>query len=247
MRRLPVPELSEGGGTVRVEGAARHYGRVLRLERGTSVVLFDGRGNEAQAVLREWDEHALVFDAKPRARAVDADLRITLVQALVTSDKVDAIVRATTEVGVAAIHWVVAERSIAKLEASKRAAKLERWARIATEAARQCGRADVPVVDVCASWTEAFEAEDGQRYVASPRALSERPLERGDVGKRAVVAVGPEGGFSDAEAKEFDALGAALLVLPTNVLRVETAAPVTVALLRAAASAWWPLANEGRS
>lgn len=137
------------------------------------------------------------------------------------------LVEKTVEAGVARIFPIAADRSVRKETGEN---SLRRWRRSAVEAAKQCGRADVPEVAEPMELSEAaLRAGDGVRIVATPGASARIPdLAAG--ASRVIVFVGPEGGFAPGEQAEIERLGARPCDLGPLVLRVETAAVVAVHL-----------------
>ncbi len=229
-RRLHHAPLSETGGELDLSDAAHRHARVLRLGVGDPLVLFDGSGREADARITALDP-VLRCSVEP-ARDVASDLpRLTLCQCVPKGSKLDAIVRATTEVGVSSIHLAISTRCVARPSA-KASDKLRRLRRIATEAARQSGRATVPEVLAPASLFEvaARAPQTVRRLVAAPggRAI-------GDPGADAWLVVGPEGGLSEAEIVHLEELGFERVSLGPTILRTETAAVVGCALVAAGA------------
>jgi 16S rRNA (uracil1498-N3)-methyltransferase len=148
MRRLFVPAEQWIDARATIEGDAhRHLARVLRARAGDTLTLFDGQGREvdAEVLSVERDRTTLALGAVRRI-SVAAGARIVLLQSLARGDRMDWIVQKTTELGVATIVPVAAGRSVARLGGEAAAPRRARWEKIAREAARQCGRADVPVI-----------------------------------------------------------------------------------------------------
>lgn len=229
-RRLFCPALPQGGGEVTLPADAARHLRVLRAEVGDRLVLFDGGGREADARLE-----ALTADGA-RARA-DAPRqrprprpRIVLCQSIAKGGKLDAIVRSTTELGVAAIHFVEAERSVSRHDPERFARRMGRLSKIAREAARQSGRADVPDLVPPAPLDDvlARAPREAARLAAVVGATEAEAIEVDEVW----ILIGPEGGLSDAEVDRAGALGFAPTWLGPHTLRVETAAPVACAVAR---------------
>ncbi len=216
---------------MRLDAAAARHAKVLRLREGDRVVLFDGRGAEADAVIeRAGDE--LVCRAEPARECARRGPRVVLCQCLPKGGKLDDIVRATTELGVTAVHLVASERSVPRLDPSRADKRLARLDAVAREAARQSGRSDVPDLLAPASLTEVLARAPGSaaRIAFAPRrgvTLSEACSGQGE----AWVLVGPEGGLSGDVLDLAERAGFALVDLGPGVLRVETAAPVAVALV----------------
>ena len=231
MRRLYLPGLAAGEMTV--DGPRFHYlARVLRLAPGAEVTLFDGSGREAHAtVTAVTGEHLVLAVEPPQAVAIPSST-VTLVVALLKGEKMDWVIQKTTELGVDVIAPVVAARAVVKLEAHRRDSRNQRWHRIAAEAARQCGRADVPSIVLPAAVEHAFESVAGDwRGFLDPDG---EPLDLGALPPAGAwaVAVGPEGGWSDEERAAALRSGWKPISLGPRVLRAETAAIAVVAGLR---------------
>jgi 16S rRNA (uracil1498-N3)-methyltransferase len=146
--------------------------------------------------------------------------------------RMDFLVQKTAELGVARIVPVVTERSVARPDAE--AGRRARWEKIAREAARQSGRADVPVVDAPAPLATALGAPDlPTRRLAlfeGERRRSLRAALAGTEPEATALLVGPEGGFAPVELAAARAAGFESVGLGNRILRVETAAIVAVAL-----------------
>lgn len=250
MRRFFVPDLGAVGAHLALPASVRRHVAVLRLEAGDEIVLFDGSGRQARARL---DGDVATVDAIETA--TDERPRVVLVQAMPKGAKSDDIVRMATELGVHAIHFAHSDHAVARPDDARGSKKASRWQRIAEEAARQCERATVPEVhapapllEVCArapneatrlvAWARGgrpiAEALRDARVHANdaPPTNDASPSELGESSVREVwIAVGPEGGFSDAELDAFDRLGFARVTLGPHVLRVDTAALAALAQL----------------
>lgn len=229
--RLPWPGLDWTQAAHPLPPAAAHYLTVVRrLGPGAILVVFDGRGLEANATLGH-DERGplLVLDGPPVAGRSAAPVR--LAYALPKGDKLEDVLRQVTELGAAGVLLFQGERSVVRLEPGDRAdRKRERWLRIAEEAARQCGRADVPTVEGPMTFADALDrtASDPWRAVLHPE--GGESLEALCPAAPATLFVGPEGGFSPGELTRFAAAGVMRLSLQCPVLRTETAAVVATAL-----------------
>ena len=199
MRRLFVPAERWLDARVTVEGDAhRHLARVLRARAGDALILFDGQGREADAEVLsvERDRTVLALGAVRRI-AVAAGARIVLLQSLARGDRMDWIVQKTTELGVASIVPVAAGRSMARLGADAAGPRRARWEKIAREAARQCGRADVPVIREPLPLSEALvvgrqeegASEDGGRAAGAGPARVRLALWEASRGRSLVQAL----------------------------------------------------------
>lgn len=231
-RRLVVPGLSlpGEGAAVELHGDDAHYLRdVLRLGPGSELWLFDGRGRRATARLRSLSKHAAVVELGAVEVVSEPRPRVALVPCVSKADKMDLVIRQSTELGVSAIQPVISLRSV-----SERKGKLDRWRAIARDAVRVSGRAFEP---------EVFAPIELEDWLAQPRAeLSLYFSGEEAVGLRELpsvsfavpgieLVVGPEGGLAEAETQALRAAGVRPVSLGAFTLRTETAGPVAVALL----------------
>jgi 16S rRNA (uracil1498-N3)-methyltransferase len=237
--RAPIPDLSPG--ERRVEGAIAHYlGRVLRLRAGDTFVAFDpASGFEADAITVSADAGAITLrcgalraGARPRSRATS-----TWIQGLAKGDKCDAIVRDATELGVARIVVAVTRRTVVQLDRARGEARRARWARIAQEAARQCGRSDAPIVDAPLPWTEALSQvnDTDARFCLWEQAtvpLAPRLFEALAEGASVAFACGPEGGLDEAEVAVAESRGWTIASIGPLILRTETVAAAVLGAAR---------------
>jgi 16S rRNA (uracil1498-N3)-methyltransferase len=229
LRRIHLPPERIEGARGRLGPEARRYlADVLRLSPGATLEVFDGRGGRYAAEIGPGFEWVTLG---PREVAPPAPVELALVVALAKGEKMDLVVQKATELGVARILPFGAERSVVRLEPEKGEERAGRWRRIAAEAARQCGRADVPDVAAPAALARALETlpPGTTTFVFHPGGGK---LEAPAPASVAAV-VGPEGGLTDAEVRVCEAAGAARAALGPRVLRAETAAIVAVALLQA--------------
>jgi len=192
---------------------------------------------EAEVIRVERTETELALGER-RAVAGPA-VALTLLCAVPRGPRMDLLVQKTSELGVARIVPVVTERSVARPDAE--AGKRARWEKIAREAARQCGRADVPEVAAPTPLADALAAPDlPPRRLALFEGERARSL-RAELAETApaptALLVGPEGGLAPAEMAAARAAGFVPVGLGRLILRVETAAIVAVALVGDAAGA----------
>jgi 16S rRNA (uracil1498-N3)-methyltransferase len=238
MTRAPVPDLARG--ERRLEGAAAHYlGRVLRLRAGDTFVAFDpASSREADATVVWADADAVtVRFADPRAGAVRATREITWIQGLAKGDKCDAIVRDATELGATRFVVAITRRAVVKLDAERARARQARWARIAQEAARQCGRSDAPRVDAPCAWADAIaRVDDGAaRFCLWEQAsvpLAPVLFEALAGAAPLAFACGPEGGLETSEVDLARERGWTVVSIGPFALRTETVAAAVLGALR---------------
>jgi 16S rRNA (uracil1498-N3)-methyltransferase len=216
----------------------KYLTRVLRLAVGDTVVLFDGKSVEATARITRVGPRALELRIEERRATAASDRPyVTLVQALAKGDKLDLVVQKSTELGVARIIPVTTERAVQRLDAAEMHAlsRRTRWQKIAKEAARQSGRLDIPEVEGVTPLQTALgaSAKDALKLMLweGARQTSLRSVLPTTPPQQIVIAVGPEGGFSPTEVEAARAAGFVTAGLGPRVLRTETAALVTLAIL----------------
>ena len=230
-RRAYVLEIHIGENRLPAE-AAHHVRNVLRLTVGESVELFTQAGATAAGTLVRTDAADVVVNVTELWAGAGADDRpITIAAALPKGDRAEWMVEKLSELGVARLIPLAAERSVV-LPAGQN--KLERWRRIAVEAARQSGRAGVMTIDALTPVAAAMGALSAERGWAAhlSTAPGASPLaSRCDEPGGATLFIGPEGGWTAGEIARFEAAGVVGVGLTRTVLRVETAAVVAAALL----------------
>ncbi len=224
---------------------AHHLGTVLRAAIGTALVVADGRGGHAPAVLVAPDRVRLTAEVshQPRARP-----RLHLVQALAKGRKLDEVVRVATELGVDAITPIATQRSSVRLEGERSERARDRWRAVARAACEQAGRAWHPEVAavtrlgpqlpaVLQSAEEAGPSRVVLVAVPGAPALTDRLPPLADAGE-VVIAIGPEGGFAPDEQRRLVATGALPVGLGPMVLRTEHAGAAALAVLAAGLGRW---------
>ena len=231
VRRLFVSSLPTNGGRVALDEASGRHVRVLRLRVGDEVVLFDGDGGEAQARLEKIGEEVVCASQSVR-EGNRRPGRLVLMLGVPKGSKVDDCVRMATELGVDEVALVLTQRSVPRWDRSRAASKVDRLARIASEASAQCERSDLPLIHAprslegwlertpVSAWRVVFDARAHARLDSAPSSSSE-----------VWCAVGPEGGFSTGELTAFSDAGFAVASLGPLVLRVETAVPAALSLV----------------
>lgn len=240
MLRVPVGDLREGVIALDAE-ASRYVARVHRKKPGDVCLLFDpAKAVEAEATLVRVEKDWVVCRvAALRPASVRPSRRVTLLQCIGKGDKFDAIVRDATELGATGIVAVESARTIVRL-GDKALARVERWRRIAIEAARQCGRGDAPFIEGPLGFGEAVRAHaesdalklcfwEKATEPAGPHVRSLR------AGQPVVFVVGPEGGLEEAEVEAAREAGFHIVSLGPLVLRTETVAAAVLGAVMLAA------------
>jgi 16S rRNA (uracil1498-N3)-methyltransferase len=224
--------------TASIVGAqAAHMARVLRAQPGMEADVVAG-GHVFHAEVAAVSPNEVRFNLVTEVQA-DPALPVTLVVAVYKFDHMEWAIEKATELGVAALAPVIAQRTEKHLAqaAEKRA---ERWRRIAHEAAQQSRRADVPLIYQPTPLASRIrESSDALRVVLAEqertttlRRLMEEAIEAaGEQMPSLEIAIGPEGGWSPAEEALFDANGWRAATLGPRILRAETASIAALAVV----------------
>jgi len=235
--RLYVPPERLGAGDVEIEGDDHHYlFRVRRLECGAGVVLFDGRGHEATAVVQSIEASRAVLQvAEVVSVASVARPPVTVLLALIKGERMDWCVQKLAELGVQRVLPVQVSRCVVRLDGDRARNRQRRWQKIAREAARQSQSDTVPDIAAPSSLEEALAtaAEAALKLVFWER-VRERSLRNAlpaTPPESIAVLLGPEGGLSPEEVDRALASGFLPVGLGPRVLRAETAAIAAVAAL----------------
>jgi 16S rRNA (uracil1498-N3)-methyltransferase len=228
---------------VRLDGdEAHHLANVLRLGVGDEVALFDGRGVErrgrVEAVGRR-DVQVRVLEAvEPTA---EARVAITLAQAALKGDRMDAVVRDAAMLGVVAIQPLVTRRTVVPGSAVMSERLRGRWHRIAIASAKQCRRAVVPEIRPAVRFEEWLASARGAYMLVEPAVEGSARAGRCSVNDlldrpapdAATLVVGPEGGWDEAEVEAAASAGCVQLTLGARTMRADAAPLVVLAVLRA--------------
>jgi 16S rRNA (uracil1498-N3)-methyltransferase len=234
MHRFYVPDIDATDRSISLDGVvARQLKTVLRADAGDHIRAFDGSGSEWELeidhVAKNEVSTTLVSAIKP---VTEPSAKVTMLLGLARPERVELAIQKCTELGAVRFVPVLSERVQGGNTGAPSEKRLERWQRIAIEAAEQSGRATVPVVeqptpimdaisDVIAEqpllcmWEEL--AENSQSLSSALKSLDSDHL-------NLAALIGPPGGFSEEEATAIRNAGAKLVTLGARVLRSETAA-----------------------
>ena len=224
------------------EGESHHALNVLRLAPGEKVVVFNGQGTEATALIApESTKRAVRLTVVHRAKTPPLPCRITLAQAVPKGKNMDFIVQKATELGAAEIAPLLSERTVARVEdGESAAAKQAKWQATVIEAAKQCGQNWLPTVAAPRTPKEFFAGHGARAFdlmlIASlqPDSRHLRTYLDEHPGKKpasALILVGPEGDFTPAEIALAKSAGCRPITLGPIVLRTETAALYCLSVL----------------
>ncbi|MBB6636212.1 RsmE family RNA methyltransferase [Cohnella thailandensis] len=246
MQRYFVGPEQVGPDQVVLEGDdARHLATVMRARAGEEFIACDGSGSETLAKIVSIEPGRIAASVVERRPSLaEMSWRVTVAQSLPKGDKLETVIQKGTEAGAAAFRPFLSKRTVVQYDERKEAKRLERWRKIAKEAAEQAHRGLVPEIAAVCSWKSLVESmtrydltlicyeEEGRRGTGLRTALSSFRLGfAGDAERspRVLLVVGPEGGFDPLEVEQAVGAGAVPVGLGRRILRTETAALVALA------------------
>ena len=230
MKRFLVSDELRAGARIRLPAEeSKHAVRVMRLAIGAPVLLTDGRGNEAEATLVGTDKNGAEVEVREVRAAAGRAFRIELLQGTLKGARMDWLIEKATELGVDAIRAANTQYSVP-------GERPDRWARVAHAALKQSGNPRMPELPDPAPLPDAVARLPAgfAGFLLSPYAelgLADAVRAAFPEGKGTVVlAIGPEGGFSEDEEKLLQSRGFRSCRLSARILRGETAALVAAAV-----------------
>jgi 16S rRNA (uracil1498-N3)-methyltransferase len=231
VHRFHIAGAAPGARLTLPDHAAHHAREVLRLRSGDPVHIFDGLGAEFSALLDEVSRRAVTARLREAvATRPESPLRVVLALSPLKGDRMELVIQKGTELGVAAFWPVITARTDAAARPALKGSRQQRWDKVASAAAEQCGRATVPLVVPTSTLDELL-----RRPFAGQRGLL---LETGELPglqslgatKELLLLVGPPGGWEEGEAGRLRSAGFTAVSLGPRILRAETAAVAAVTL-----------------
>lgn len=211
-----------------LNGDSFHHLSVLRLRVGDEVLLLDGSGNLARAILRSVSRSSAQAEVLERWTEGEDLLPLRLIQGLPRGEKFEWLLEKGVELGISTFTPVITERSQVRGE------KFSRWQKIIQEAARQSRRPLLPSLEEFKSLSEALQktTEELRLMLWEDGSLPLNAVLPDAAPASCVLLVGPEGGFSGAEAQAAAAAGFLPVSLGKRILRTETAGMAVAAVLQ---------------
>jgi 16S rRNA (uracil1498-N3)-methyltransferase len=237
LQRVAIAPSQRHGPTIVLTAEQQHYlYRVLRLTAGDRFLTLEPSSGWWLTVLDSSVGTATILEAIAANTELAMTIRLLLAM---PKQGMDEVIRQVTEVGVAEIVPIISDRTILKPSSQK----LERWQRIAQEAAEQSERCQIPLVRAPMPWHQALQewtAEQSHCLICTARGdrpslwevLQSRPIEPNAV-ESITLAIGPEGGWTPAEVDGAIAVGYQPVSLGRRVLRAVTAPVVAMAMMMA--------------
>lgn len=229
--------------TLTIIDDAVHISKVLRMECGDRIIVFDGTGYEYEAELINIEKEKSTANILERSLSeLEPEIKVTLFQGIPKSDKLEIIVQKAVELGVHDIVPVKTTRSVAKIADDKKGQqKIERLNKISKEAAKQCGRGLVPKVSMPVTFN--VMAENLKNFDLSIMFYEElghdgrknlKDILRANKDAVSIaVLIGPEGGFSPSEAENIQNMDGKTFCagLGKRILRTETAGSTALSVI----------------
>ncbi len=215
----------------------KHIKNVLRLEIGDEIEVSNKLGIDYKCKISEMSkEHVMCEILEISESKGESDIDIVLFQGLPKSTKMELIVQKSTELGVKRIVPLVTARCVTKInDRKKEDKKIERWSKIAEEAAKQSKRGIIPEISSVMSFKEALDYLKNESMIIVPYESEEhigiKKILKECNSKKINVIIGPEGGFDDAEIEALKNIDAHIVTLGPRILRTETAGFTTTALI----------------
>ncbi len=216
---------------------ASHIKKVLRMQAGDEVLVFDGTGAEYLSEIEEIESGLVKCRIKDqRMSESEPRIKVTVFQGIPKSDKMEQIIQKCVELGVFSIVPVKTDRCIAKVKDNE---KIKRWNKISREAVKQCGRGVVPKIMEPVKFKEALALMKEMDVALMPYEILGHDGEHGlkeilknnKEAKEIGIIIGPEGGFSDSEAHLAQELGVKTIGLGKRILRTETVASSVLSVI----------------
>ena len=212
--------------------ASHHLSKVLRMQAGADLILFNGQGGEYEASITEISKKYITLSVgnhHPQNR--QSPLAVYLGIAMSKGDRMDWVMQKATELGVRSITPLITERTELKLKGDRAEKKLNSWQKIIHSACEQC-QLNIPPslipVTTFNDWASTIEAD--KKLVLHHR--NNQSLKSAEQVRSAAILIGPEGGLSEAEILLAENSGFQSLALGPRVLRTETAPLVALSLLQ---------------
>ncbi len=239
MRRFFTDPENIIDGKVRIIEDASHISKVLRMEVGEEIIVFDGSGNDYIAQLYEISpKECIATIISSKKSETEPDIKVYIFQGIPKSGKMETIIQKCVELGVYKIIPVEMQRCVVKLDNKGKVDKTKRWNKVSVEASKQCGRSVIPEVCEPVSYKTALLMLKELDLAIMPYEVlgheGRRGLKEllGDFkGKSIGVIIGPEGGFSDSEAEEAKENNIYQIGLGKRILRTETVASSLIPII----------------
>ncbi|MBL7151603.1 MAG: 16S rRNA (uracil(1498)-N(3))-methyltransferase [Candidatus Omnitrophica bacterium] len=215
-----------------------HIKNVLRFKTGQIIEIFDEQGNLYRGLIERTSADQIIIRIKSRQKPAfeDSDITITVACAIPKKSKMDDIVDKLTQLGVERVIPMQTQRVIVRLDAHQESLRLQRWKKIALNAAEQCQGSKFPVIEPIRKIEEVLAGAHNYDLRLIPALIGERnqlkTVLNSSKPSNIILLIGPEGDFTKKEVNLAVRAGFIPVTLGKRVLRVETAAVAAVSFIR---------------
>lgn len=238
MHRFFVDRENINESVIEIDGEdVKHIKNVLRLEIDEEIEICDKLGTDYKCKIIETSKESVKCEILETYKSKsESEIEIVLFQGLPKSTKMELIVQKSTELGVKKIVPLVTSRSIVKInDRKKEDKKIERWTKIAEEAAKQSKRGVIPKISSIMTFSEMLENLDDEEMVIVPYESEEnigiKSVLKNCKHKKINIIIGPEGGFAEGEIELLKEINSHIVTLGPRILRTETAGFTTTAVV----------------
>ena len=220
---------SIAGGVAFIAGEDASHAKVLRIQVGDRVIVCDGQGKDHHCTVTKVAPdvvEAEIFETLPCP--AEPSVRVTVIAGLPKGDKAEYIIQKCTECGASEILFFPSKRCVMKINKGGEEKKLQRWQKIAEEAAKQSGRGIIPRVGLLGGLDEAFNTAAATdlplfMYETGERETLKEAVESAGEIRSAAIITGPEGGFEGYEAELAAYMKLHICSMGPRIFRCETA------------------------
>ncbi|WP_027399342.1 RsmE family RNA methyltransferase [Anaerovorax odorimutans] len=215
----------------------KHISKVLRLNVSDCIDISDSVEFEYKTQIISMEKDCIkakILDKQKFAR--EPEIKVTLFQGIPKQGKMETIIQKCVELGVSSIVPVFTDRTVVTDKGNFKN-KIERWQRISDEAVKQCKRGIIPLVNNNKTFKEMLDDLDDYELIIFPYeneenySIKDSLRNLNNIPKNIALIIGPEGGFSDKEAKELKSINAECVTLGKTILRTETAGMAALSMI----------------
>ena len=233
IQRFHVDQIDKSKSHLEIAGEQSHYvTRVLRLQTGDRMILFDGSGSEWKAKIIDTKRNRLLLELEERATPDrESPINLTLIQSISRSQRMDLVMQKSTELGVTRIVPVFSTNTIVKIKEDKIEKKINHWRNILISASEQSGRTKIPdLISPIQLETECLKRYKGDLSIFYD--TTGKDSYDANNPKDITAVIGPEGGFTEDEKQMAIDAGYMVMQSGPRLLRTETAPIMALSILQ---------------
>ena len=233
IQRFHVDQIDKSKSHLEIAGEQSHYvTRVLRLQTGDRMILFDGSGSEWKAKIIDTKRNRLLLELEERATPDrESPINLTLIQSISRSQRMDLVMQKSTELGVTRIVPVFSTNTIVKMNEDKIEKKINHWRNILISASEQSGRTKIPdLISPIQLETECLKRYKGDLSIFYD--TTGKDSYDANNPKDITAVIGPEGGFTEDEKQMAIDAGYMVMQSGPRLLRTETAPIMALSILQ---------------